>query len=210
VSDTINDFFAILEEHNPNFDEDRLHGMVMAFRDGVGTGGIREAMYSWLGDHAKMDSLRMRARETSTHYVWPLYLAGNGCGVAINEFKDPADMVEGYATTYHNHRYSFVSLILCGGYTQVRSDIELLNPAEVRQIRDLAVDSVTEGDVLMIRHQEFHRLHSIGRRTVTLVVKCPTAKSVSFSVDGGTLRVTRHVPVEERIPQLMAALVLEG
>lgn len=149
----------------------------------------------------------MRARETSTHYVWPLHTGSNGVSVAINEFKDPADMVKGYATIYHNHRYSFASLMLSGGYRETRSRINFVNPGETAQINDLRQESIAVGGIVKINHQEFHRLNAISARTVTLVVKCPIMKSASFSVDSGTLRVTRHLPVEERVPQLMAALV---
>ena len=116
-------------------------------------------------------------------------------------------MVAGHAAIYHNHRYSFVSLVLSGGYRQVRSHIELRNQRKAVQIRDISDESVVTGDVVRVNHEEFHRLSAFEARTVTLVVKCPAAKAESFSVNSATLKVSWHVPVEERVPQLMAALL---
>lgn len=164
-------------------------------------------MHSWLESSADEQRLRALARETSTHHVWPIYAATNGFGVAINEFKDPADMVAGHASIYHNHRYSFASLMLSGGYRQTRSNIELGNDRQAVRIQDVSDESIITGDIVRINHEEFHRLSAFEAQTVTLVVKCPAAKTESFSVDSGTLRVTWHVPVEQRVPQLMATLL---
>jgi hypothetical protein len=116
-------------------------------------------------------------------------------------------MVAGHAAIYHNHRYSFASLVLSGGYQQVRSNIELRTLEQAARIQDIREEYITKGDVVRINHQEFHRLGSFHTHTITLVVKCPVAKSESFSVDSGTLKISWHVPVEERVPQLMAALL---
>lgn len=116
-------------------------------------------------------------------------------------------MVAGHAAIYHNHRYSFASLVLSGGYLQVRSSIRLRNLEEAVRIMDLSEERVVTGEVVAINHQEFHRLSGFQARTVTLVVKCPPAKAESFSVDSGTLRVSWHVPVEDRVPRLMAAIL---
>jgi hypothetical protein len=169
---------------------------------------IREAIYQWLSDAAAVDYLKASARETATHYVWPLRIIGNGYGLALNEFKDPRQMMFGYADTIHNHRYSFVSLVLSGGYRQIRSTVEVPKPGTAAQVCDIGQDDIFEGSILAINHEEFHRLIDVKHRTMTLLVKCPAVKEASISVDAETLRASRHVPVEARLVQLMNALVM--
>jgi hypothetical protein len=167
---------------------------------------IRQALSEWLTFDADLDELGAMTRETSTHYVWPLHRSSSDYSVVINEFKAPSSMTAGYATTLHNHRYSFISLMMSGGYVQVRSDLEFAARDQASQIRDIHRDIVEEGDIVLIKHDEFHRLAAIKDRTVTLVIKCPAAKRESVSVDTSTLRVTRHLPAEARIAQLIDAL----
>lgn len=203
----LNDLFDVLSGVASGGDESVLKDIMVAWRGEATAGDIRRSVHSWLESYADKQRLRMLARETSTHHVWPIYAASNGFGIAINEFKDPDDMVAGHAAIYHNHRYSFASLMLSGGYRQVRSHIELASDRQAARIQDVSDESIITGDIVRINHEEFHRLGAFEAQTVTLVVKCPAAKTESFSVDSGTLRVTWHVPVEQRVPQLMATLL---
>ena len=195
-----------LDAINNGGDEDVLREMVDSWRGRTGVRIIRELLLEWLQTSADIAHLRAAARESSTHYIWPIHLGNNGYSVTINEFKSPQDMVPGYATVLHNHRYSFISLILSGGYSQVRCDVQLAESCHVIQVHELGEDLVTEGDIIVVNHNEFHRLGTVNNGTVTLVVKCPAVKGESLSVDTNTLRVTKHVPVEARIRQLMTAL----
>lgn len=188
-------------------DENLLKEMLTAWSGCGAMQVIREALRRWLDTTVDVDKLIVAARETSTHYVWPLAANSRGYGLAINEFKHPRDMISGYATTLHDHRYSFVSLLLSGGYTQVRSDIEMVEPGQANRIHELRRDILAEGDIVTVNHAEFHRLVAIRERTITLVARCPAVKEESLSIDPDTLRVTRHVPVEARVRQLMQALV---
>jgi len=208
MTQLISSLLTTIDNITDRGDENLLREMITAWRGCAEVRIIREALLHWLETSVDTDKLRAMARETSTHYVWPLHQNNKGYSVAINEFKDPRDIIAGHATTLHNHRYSFISFVLSGGYRQVRSNVELLDSNRVIRIRDLSEDTVTEGDTVTVNHDEFHRLRTITSRTVTLVVKCPAAKGESLSVDTSTLRVTKHVPVEARVGQLMAALVL--
>lgn len=210
MSHLVADLFHEIDNRRDGGDEKLLNEIISAWLDRASVEVVREALRQWLEGSADIGSLAAGARETSTHYVWPLHLNSRGYGVALNEFKDPADIMAGYATVLHNHRYSFISVILSGGYTQVRCRVELVSPTKVTQVREFGEDEVTEGDIVTINHEEFHRLASIRRGTVTLVVKCPAVKGESLSVETSTLRVTRHVPVEARVKNLMAALVQEN
>lgn len=203
----VRDLFSELNEIDPDDDENVLEGMIGVWCGRVGVREIRKSIHDWLERYADRQSLRMMARETSTHYVWPIYAASNGFSMVINEFKNPSDMIAGHAAIYHNHRYSFASLVLSGGYRQVRSTIELRSPREVVRINDLSEESIVTGDIVRVNHREFHRLSGFQADTVTLVVRCPAAKAESFSVNSGTLNVTWHMPIEERVPRLIAALL---
>jgi hypothetical protein len=189
-------------------DEAELLDLVARWRHGAEVAFIRKAIYQWLSESSALDYLRTEARETATHYVWPLYVTSSGYGLVINEFKDPRQMMAGYANTTHNHRYSFASLVLSGGYKQVRSNVEISELGEPAHVYDIGQDDILEGRLLAIGHEEFHRITDVRRRTMTLLVKCPAVKEASISVDVATQRATRHVPVEARVAQLMNALVM--
>jgi hypothetical protein len=188
-------------------DEIFLSEVVTNWRGSSRDSAIRERIREWLMCSADLNVVKTLARETSTHYVWPLYRSVRGYSVTINEFKDPLDISDGYATTLHNHRYSFVSLVLSGGYTQVFCDVELRDQRQASRVRDLYAATVTEGDVVAVQLDEFHCLSSISQGTVTLVVKCPPARGESISINTSNLRVSRHIPVEGRVGQLMAGLL---
>lgn len=206
----ITELLAQLEGISHRAGEYELAKLLAGWCDGIELSRIRQAIAQWLSESAVIERLRGLARETSTHYVWPLYICGNGYGLTINEFKDPEFMSFGYANTLHNHRYSFASLVLSGGYRQVRSSVELCEMSGNAQVNVIAEDSVIHGSIVPVNHQEFHRLTHIGDHTVTLVAKCPAAKESSISVDIRTLKVSRHVPVESRLMQLTDALIAAG
>jgi hypothetical protein len=186
--------------------EHALKQLLMEWRGDAEISLIRREIHHWLRESAVLEQVRTAARETSTHYVWPIYMGNNGYGLTINEFKDPGHMGFGYANVLHNHRYSFASLVLSGGYGQVRSKVEIPMSGRAVRIHDIAEDFVPEGCLLAINHDEFHRLTQFSNRTVTLLIKCPAVKKDSVSVDIETLRVNTHVPVEARLVQLMNAL----
>jgi hypothetical protein len=169
---------------------------------------IRQGLLEWLKEAAGNDYLRSAARETSTHYVWPLYTSVSGHSVVINEFKDPGQMSGGYATTLHNHRYPFSSLMLCGGYTQLRYSVETNGLGRVRALCEVGADNVAQGNVTAVADDVFHRLMNIERHTMTLVVKGPAVKEDSISVDVRTLIASRHLPVEARLMELMDSLAV--
>ena len=171
---------------------------------------MRRALSEWLLEHPALATLSTAARETSTHYVWPLHTGPAGHSVVINEYKHPRHMGEGYATILHNHRYSFATFMLSGGYTQVRCDVQLPASAHPVRVTEIGEDALTEGGTVTVDHEAFHRLADISARTMTILVKCPAVKAFSISVDARTLMVSRHVPVEARVLQLMDALAADA
>jgi hypothetical protein len=167
---------------------------------------LRRDLAAWLQGAVNLDKMRVMARETPTHYVWPLYQAKAGFALVINEFKDAGSIGEGYSRTLHNHRYSFASLILAGGYTEQRSAVTFSETGSLATCVNGAVVELNESNVTTIEHFAFHRLIYINDRTVTLLLKAPAEKSESVSVDLWTQRVTTHIPVESRVAQLVDAL----
>jgi hypothetical protein len=69
-------------------------------------------------------------------------------------------------------------------------------------------DDISRGDIVIVNHQEFHRLTYIDRGTVTMLAKCPAAKESSISVDISTMKVSRHIPVEARFEELLSSLLM--
>lgn len=191
--------------HHSN--EQALKDLLTRWRSSVDLSLIRQELHRWLAGTVNADLIKNAARETSTHYVWPLHLCSNGYGLAINEFKGADHTGSGYATVIHNHRYSFASLMLSGRYTQIQSEVEIPIPGQAGRIDDIAQLDMTEGCISTINHNEFHRLTEVSNNTVTLLLKCPAAKKDSISVDIQTLKVSRHVPVEARLAELLNVLV---
>jgi hypothetical protein len=202
---TMSGFVSGLDDLGPRPGLDLLHGLLTDWIARVDVSGIRSELLTWLARGAALNQVTAMARETATHYVWPVHTGHNGCRIVINEFKDPREISDGYATTIHNHRYSFVSLGLAGRYRQVRSEVELFG-SQTASFRDLSEDCVTQGTVMTINDNEYHRLIDISSGTLTLLIKCPPTKAYSLSINASTLKVTKHVPVEDRIGQMMAAL----
>ena len=208
MSELMTDLFHELDTADGNANERVIKKLVSGWRRTAEPKSIRADLIQWCESFADIAKLRTGARETATHYVWPLVSCDSGCSVCINEFKDPLEMAVGYATTLHDHRYSFVSLVLSGGYTQIRDAVELCDRHHVSKIHEVGQDILTEGDIVVVNDAEFHRIKGIRRSTITLVVKCPPTKNESLSIDLRTGRVRRHMPVEARVGRLIEALAL--
>jgi hypothetical protein len=189
-------------------DTDRLGEVLTTFRRDREISAVRHELARWLSHSADLEKIKTASRETSTHFVWPLYRSRAGFSLVINEFKDPLRMGDGYAKALHNHRYSFASMVLSGGYTQTQSTVTLPDYDDQVNVADAETDHLSEGDMAIVGHEVFHRLITIMDHTVTLLVKSPAFKAYSISIDLATQRLSRHVPVETRLPRLVAALLL--
>ncbi len=199
-------FFARID-HLAGHDLDELIGPLTWIYGGKGANAARQQFADWLSREADLRSLKTATRETPTHFIWPLYQSPAGFSVVINEYKDPLHMGDGYAKTIHDHRYSFASVVLRGGYTHCRSTLTFANHGELAGVVDAQPDSVSEGGITLVGHQSFHRLTAIMDHTVTLLVKSPPVKAYSTSADLSTHRLARHMPADTRVPRLVAALL---
>ncbi len=201
----IEDFVSRVDElQNPDLRE--LAQLFDDLRGGHELADLRRAIAGWLLRSVNFAKLSALARETPTHYVWPIHRSKNGFHLVINEFKGREVVGEGYAKVLHNHRYSFASLMLAGRYTESRSAVMFSDTGHFVNCADERVTDVAAGDITLIGHDSFHRLVEIGDGTMTLLLKTPAWKLESVSIDLRTQRIVRHVPVETRVMQFVSAL----
>jgi len=155
--------------------------------------------------------LARSARETSTHYVWPLYAPAFGTpGVFLNEYKDSALRGAGYADSVHNHRYDFATLALSGGYTQETYEVELNGDLVVATaaVGSVSTERLEAGQWMLVDSRAFHRIVDISPGTMTLLVKGAACRTHSLSVNVGTGMIRIHTPVETRLGHLRERLAL--
>jgi hypothetical protein len=177
-------------------------------RAGVNIGRLWEELEDFL---TKEDSAMLcePARETATHYVWPLVLdRETKCGLFIHEFKTLFKSPTAYASSIHSHRYHFASLLMIGGYTEERFRVErsLHDDCAAAGIELLWRRLVSAAEVSQVHAHEFHRLSSIQPGTISLVLKSPPVTKSSESVDPASMAIATHIPVEDRLSFLIDAV----
>jgi hypothetical protein len=140
-----------------------------------------------------------RSHETSTHYKW--WLVGNESTQEVlwlHVYKRPSSMVRGYAESAHDHRYSFTSLILRGGYTN--SSHQFSN-GHLSKISD---ELLLQGSILHMHPAAIHSLSGIQAGTITLVFQQRPARTSSFVYRSSERRAIPDFA--ERLPLLIEAL----
>jgi len=192
-----------------NRDPNGLSLGLRALAESQSSGEILESLRRHVSISENHLSLGREGRETATHYVWLLGTSETQqVSVYLHEYKDPISISPGYATTVHNHRYNFSSLILRGGYRESRYLVARGDDgaSSVKSSELLTTRVYRSGSVLSIGHEEFHAVRDILPATLTLVVKSQPFKaySNSFHEELGIWRI--HVPVENRVPELLDAL----
>ncbi|HJP74291.1 MAG TPA: hypothetical protein VJ914_08485 [Pseudonocardiaceae bacterium] len=180
------------------------------FQDWVGQPGLRAELKSYLSDlsSAEFAALIGRSRETTTHFAWCLFAeADDPFSVWLHEYKPQRDWREGYADSVHNHRYHFCTNIISGAYTHERFAAELDATTNlisaVRLLRGTVCPAGTGGFLLA---DEFHRIPAAEDGTMTLLVKSREVRAWSLSYDPMTHRGYRHIPVENRLDDLVGRL----
>lgn len=155
-----------------------------------------------LAQEIRFQDFMLASREVATHYKWFLGADHGGAWtVWLHQYKGGPQITPQYANIPHNHRYSFVSLILLGGYDNVLYDIRARGTtAHMCDQRTLRA-----GQTLSLDHREVHSLTKIIPGTVTLFVQGRIQKdsSLSFGPDGA---VQRHPSLESVFDQLRVDL----
>ena len=99
-----------------------------------------------------------------------------------NDIKLRIHLFEDYAfDVAHNHKWSFFSTVLKGGYTQFLHG-EVGNNATTEDIQKMPVSTATryeEGDSYFLRHNMVHSLRALPK-TVTLVIRGPILRQQSL------------------------------
>lgn len=180
------------------------------FQDWVGQPGLRADLKSYLSDlpSAEFETLIGRSRETTTHFAWCLFADNDDpFSVWLHEYKPQRDWREGYADSVHNHRYHFSTSIISGAYTHQRFAAEIDENTDlvsaVTQLRSTVCAAGTGGFLLS---DEFHRIPEAEDGTMTLLVKSREIRAWSLSYDPMTGRGYRHIPVENRLDDLVGRL----
>ena len=180
------------------------------FQDWVGQPDLRADLKSYLNGLPSADfaGLISRSRETTTHFAWCLRADANEpFSVWLHEYKPQHDWREGYADSVHNHRYHFCTNIISGAYTHQRYAAEIDERtnlvASVTQLRSTVCPAGTGGFLLA---DEFHRIPSAEDGTMTLLVKSREIRAWSLSYDPMIQRGYRHIPVENRLGDLVDRL----
>lgn len=182
-----------------------LRARIETWRDGGGLHSIADFKAQVQKNRDLAQAMTEAARETTTHYVWPVQSNWTAdVGVYVHEYKDPSDMRSGYADSVHDHRYSFASLILAGGYTETRYSLDFHGDrARITATEDYLRQ---EGDVVAVESDVFHRVHTVLPQTLTLVLKARPTKRSSTSVDLATGGTRTHTPTENRLSTMLELL----
>lgn len=145
-----------------------------------------EAFLSWYRDQVCLSNqpLHRSCIERPSHFKWYVGGADDLYCVWIHQYKDglPPDRKGSFASSTHNHRYSFASHV-------ARGRMESSNLVATSAGRPLHVaDSPTfvAGDVYTITSDRIHRIDQTSHGTVTIVVQGPIEKTYSLVYDPAT------------------------
>lgn len=122
----------------------------------------------------------LNCRETATHWKW--FVGGDPAGpqIWIHEYKPRGERRPGYADSIHDHRYSFCSALVRGGYRHVVYSVQSNMPAVVDEALLVSpwIHSV-DADVV-------HSVSDIVDSTLTLIVQGPPRRhfSTEYRTDG--------------------------
>lgn len=143
---------------------------------------LRSRLASYMAGWKPQDRLAKLngSHETSTHYKWLVHRDNrSGFTLWLHDYKVAAQRRPGYAEVPHNHRYDLCSIILRGGYDSVLYDV-------TRSVSPVDRETLREGEVLSLTHDEVHALEGIIDGTQTFFVEGPVKKHYSrvYPVDG--------------------------
>lgn len=135
---------------------------------------LRDEVMAWASGDLELRG--MKSRDTSTHYKWFIDRAeSSGCRVWLHQYKPRATRGRGYAVVPHNHRYSFASIILRGGFTHHRFQRQGEHLGEVLRQREV----FRADKIYTLTYDEIHSLSDISDLTMTLVVESPVIRNYS-------------------------------
>jgi hypothetical protein len=138
--------------------------------------------------------------ETGTHFKWFLgRIQERGLIFWVHQYKPAAARAPTYADTIHNHRYSFASVMLRGGYDHVHYASDGLRLVVRR------VETYRPPASYVLAADAPHRVTNLLDGTLTVVVQGPPERGFSTVFDPQSGE-RRHLSYNERIPGLLAGV----
>lgn len=126
-------------------------------------------------------STELLSRETPTHWKW--FVGGDLHGplLWIHEYKPSNTRRSGYAQSIHDHRYSFCSSIVHGGYVHRTFALQHHRKPTLRDARTLVAPCIYVLDA-----DDVHSISDIQDGTLTLIVQAPKRRgySTEYFTDG--------------------------
>ncbi len=142
-----------------------------------------------------------RSVDTTTHLKLSLdQNRHRGLRAWLHVYKPWDRARDRHAASVHDHRYSFVSKILSGGYREEHWTVR-------GEPRVTGSQSFSAGEVHVVGVQEVHSLSEVADGTITLVVQLPTTRWFSTvyqsSARGGGVGARRIVDIESHLDRLL-------
>lgn len=156
---------------------------------------VDEQFAAWKrGEHSH--GIELFSRETTTHWKW--FVAGDVPGplIWIHEYKPSASRRGGYAQSIHDHRYSFCSAIVHGGYTHRRFAI-----GGDQALNTCSAESLSAPHVYCLDADEVHSVDDILDGTLTLIVQAPKRRGYSTEYFADGRAACRHYDFSSRARQ---------
>lgn len=164
---------------------------------------IWESVAAW--SPGSLDKRQLRCHETTTHYKWFIYYHKRfRYRIWLHQYKSANERRLGYAEVPHNHRYSFASLILHGGFHHHIFNVTESGLDESGTERQM----LAAGDVYTLHWDRIHKLSSLLDKTITLVVESPTVRNFSEAYDdsGSPQRFYDFAGLHPRLSQELMTL----
>jgi hypothetical protein len=180
------------------------------FRSWAARPDLRLTLRDYLRDlpPAEMAAVRVKSRETTTHFAWCLRdQASEPFTFWLHEYKPQRDWRPGYADSVHNHRYHFCTIIVTGGYLHERylaavsPSTNMITAVEMTQGVWCGV-----GEAAMLLASDFHRIPQARDNTMTFLMKSREISRFSLSYDPTTRASHLHIPVESRLDDLASRI----
>jgi hypothetical protein len=112
--------------------------------------------------------------DTGTHLKWFVaFSPETQTAIWIHQYKGPDEQRTSHARSIHNHRYWFVSAILCGRYAHHHHEVRDGVPIET------GCEYYAAPDSYVMAADEVHSVDDVAHPTVTLIVQGPAIRHES-------------------------------
>ncbi|MEV0381734.1 hypothetical protein [Nonomuraea sp. NPDC050643] len=169
---------------------------------------LAEELAVWLTSLTaeQMDRIIDFSVERSTHYKWFLGRQPHGYTVWLHEYKPPEVFAYaiGFATSVHNHRYSFISRVISGALN-VSAFMAYLNDDHPLVLTGQS--RIEQGQTMFLEHEDIHRIDHVDSHTYTVLIQGPPARDYSICYDPETGVSHRIYDLRSHLPRTFAHLV---